>query len=222
MKGTSRILESSTNLCQLCLVITHCIAPLPSSSCSSAPLDAVVCTAGGWAGGGAGATPGELVASTENMLSVCLRTAITAAHVACKHLSASGVFVVVGSEAALQPTPGMLGYGMAKAATHHLLLSVAPPAELADGKKDVNRLPAGSRAYAVLPRVLDTPSNRKWMSEGADTSTWTPLTDVADKIFEWAAPGRGSAASEPSGSFLIPETKGGKTSWTVRRALYAE
>lgn len=186
-------------------------------SCSSAPLDAVVCTAGGWAGGGAGDAPDALVSSIDNMLSVCLRPAVTAAHVACKHLSPSGVFVVIGSAAAVKPTPDMLGYGLAKTATHHLLLSVAPPTgkDEATGKRNPNRLPAGSRAYAVLPKVLDTPSNRKWMSEGADLSTWTPLAHVAEKIYTWAAAARGELALtvEPSGSLLIPDTRAGETSW---------
>lgn len=166
------------------------------------------------------------MSSVENMLSVCLRPAVTAAHVACKHLSPSGVFVVVGSAAAVKPTPDMLGYGLAKAATHHLLLSVAPPSDKegdAAGKRNPNRLPAGSRAYAVLPKVLDTPSNRKWISEGADLASWTPLAHVADKIFEWAAAGRGGTGTgaakavpaEPSGSLLIPDTRSGKTTWVL-------
>ena len=62
-------------------------------------------------------------------------------------------------------TAGMAGYGMAKAAVHHLTRSLAGPN---------SGLPEGSVAAAILPVTLDTPMNRKWMAK-ADQSTWTPL-----------------------------------------------
>lgn len=63
----------------------------------------------------------------------------------------------------------MIGYGMAKAAVHHLTKSLA-------GKD--GGLPNNSVAVAILPETLDTPMNRKWMPK-ADTSKWTPLTFVS-------------------------------------------
>lgn len=66
-------------------------------------------------------------------------------------------------------TPGMIGYGMAKAAIHQLTKSLAG---------DDSGLPSGSLSVAILPITLDTPMNRKWMA-GADFSTWTPLEFVA-------------------------------------------
>lgn len=189
-------------------------------ACRSAPLDAVICAAGGWSGGGAGDEPDALVAGVEKMSAVCLQPALTAAHIAVKHLRPGGLLALVGSEAALHATPGMLGYGLAKAATHHLLLSVAPPASApADGKRDPNALPAGCRAVAVLPRTLDTPSNRKWMG-GGDTSTWTPLDEVAGRLLAWASPA-GAGELPTGGTLVVPETATGKTTWRTLPSLYA-
>jgi dihydropteridine reductase len=206
-----------------------------SLPCSSGPVDAVVCASGGWTGGGAGDKPDALVTAVHQMTTVCLEPAITAAHIACKMLSPTGVLVLVGSEAAVHPTPGMLAYGMAKAATHHLLVSVSTKGNSSgvgaeENKRDPNTLPPQARAIGVLPKVLDTPNNRKWMAKGADTSTWTPLEDVADKIAEWAqegksaatgATGKSDAVAVPSGSLVVPETSGGKTVWKVLPRLYS-
>ena len=50
---------------------------------------------------------------------------------------------------------GMIGYGMAKAAVHHLVKSLSEP--------DKSGLPEATFAAALLPITLDTPMNRKWM-----------------------------------------------------------
>lgn len=75
-----------------------------------------------------------------------------------------------GAKPALEGTPGMIGYGMAKAAVHQLTKSLGSPE---------SGLPAGCVALALLPITLDTPMNRKWMPK-ADTSTWTPLTFISE------------------------------------------
>lgn len=67
-------------------------------------------------------------------------------------------------------TPGMIGYGMAKAAVHQLVKSLAAT----DGG-----LPANSTVLAILPVTLDTPMNRKWMPK-ADHSKWTPMEFIAE------------------------------------------
>lgn len=48
----------------------------------------------------------------------------------------------------------MIGYGLAKAAVHHFIKSLA---------NDSSGLPENSTVLAILPITLDTPSNRKWM-----------------------------------------------------------
>lgn len=75
--------------------------------------------------------------------------------------------MLTGAAPALAPTPGMIGYGVAKAAVHQLTRSVG---------SDKGGLPKGSKALAILPVTLDTPMNRKFMKVD---DTWTPLEDVA-------------------------------------------
>jgi NAD(P)-dependent dehydrogenase (short-subunit alcohol dehydrogenase family) len=52
---------------------------------------------------------------------------------------------------------GMMGYGMAKAAVHQLVKSLASP--------DKSGLPDKTFTAALLPVTLDTPNNRKWMPD---------------------------------------------------------
>ena len=61
----------------------------------------------------------------------------------------AGLFVVIGASAALSPTPGMLGYGSAKAATHHYLQSFGPTIH---DETDTT-------AVGILPLMIDTPNN---------------------------------------------------------------
>lgn len=68
---------------------------------------------------------------------------------------------------------GMIGYGMAKAAVHQLTRSLGG---------ENSGLPKESAAVAILPVMLDTPMNRKWMPK-ADTSTWTPLEYLAESVY---------------------------------------
>lgn len=77
-----------------------------------------------------------------------------------------------GAKPAVGGTPGMIGYGMAKAAVHQLTKSL--------GSKD-SGLPKGSVALALLPITLDTPMNRKWMPN-ADTSQWTSLEFISEYV----------------------------------------
>lgn len=81
----------------------------------------------------------------------------------------NGLVALTGALPALAGTPGMIGYGMAKAAVHQLVKS------LADKSSGVSET---STVVAILPATLDTPNNRKFMPN-ADTSTWTPLDTIA-------------------------------------------
>lgn len=54
----------------------------------------------------------------------------------------------------MDATPGMIGYGMAKAAIHQLTKTLA---------HHDSGMPEKSCVLALLPITLDTPMNRKWM-----------------------------------------------------------
>jgi dihydropteridine reductase len=57
-------------------------------------------------------------------------------------MSSEGLLILPGAQAALEPTPRMIGYGMAKAAVHHLTTSLS---SLQVG------LPTHALVMAILP-----------------------------------------------------------------------
>lgn len=134
-------------------------------------LDAVICVAGGWAGGNA---KKDLAKNSDLMWRQSVWTSSISATISANHLKEGGVLTLTGAEPALKGTPGMIGYGMAKAAVHQLTKSLA-------GKN--SGLPNNSLVVAILPITLDTPMNRKWMPN-ADFSTWTPLEFLAEYVLK--------------------------------------
>lgn len=137
-------------------------------------VDAVICVAGGWAGGNAASK--DLVKNCDLMWRQSIWSSVIAVSIAVHHLKEGGLISLPGAKPAVGPTPGMIGYGMAKAAVHHLTKSLAA---------ENSGLPQNALAVSILPITLDTPMNRKWMPK-ADTSTWTPLEFVADLFFRWS------------------------------------
>ena len=99
-------------------------------------------------------------------------TATNAARSAIPYLkrSAAGRIVNVGSAAALKAGLGMGAYAAAKAGVHSLTQALAE--ELKGDDVTVN---------AVLPSIIDTPTNRKDMPT-ADVSTWVAPADLAAVI----------------------------------------
>jgi len=161
-------------------------------------VDAVICVAGGWAGGNAASE--DFVKNTDLMVKQSVWSSVLAARLAASHLAEGGLLTLTGAKAALDPTPGMIGYGLAKAAVHQLTKTLADKA---------SGLPTNSCVLAILPVTLDTPMNRKWMPK-ADHSTWTPLEFVAQLFFDWTAGDRPA-----SGSLVQLITKESKTSLEV-------
>lgn len=158
-------------------------------------IDAVICVAGGWAGGNAAAK--DFVKSADIMWRQSVWSSVLAATIAANHLKPGGLVSLPGAKPALEGTPGMIGYGMAKAAVHQLTKSLA---------SDKSGLPENSLAVALLPVTLDTPMNRKWMPD-ADTSTWTPLQYVAELFWKWT----NGIERPPNGSLVELETKNNQT-----------
>lgn len=127
----------------------------------------MICVAGGWAGGNA---TKDLANSSDMMWKQSVWSSSIAATIAANHLKQNGFLALTGARAALEGTPGMIGYGMAKAAVHQLTKSLA-------GKD--SGMPEGSHVAAILPVTLDTTNNRKWMPD-ADFSTWTTVDFIAE------------------------------------------
>jgi len=163
---------------------------------SGEKLDAVVCMAGGWAGGSPASK--DFIKNSDLMWKSSVWPASISASLAAKHLKEGGMVVLPGAAPAVAGTPGMAGYGMAKAAVHQLTQSLACKG---------SGLPDNCLAAAILPVTLDTPMNRKWMAK-ADQSTWTPLEFVSSLLLEWAV-----GESRPqSGSLVKLVTEKGETS----------
>jgi len=137
-------------------------------------LDAVLCVAGGWAGGNAASD--EFVKNYDMMTKQSAWTSVIAAHVAALHLKEGGALVLTGAQPAVGGTAGMIGYGMAKASVHQLVKSLAA---------DNSGLPSKSFVGAILPVTMDTPMNRKFMPD-ADHTTWTSLPYVAELLMKWS------------------------------------
>uniref|UniRef100_A0A6I8PIK2 Dihydropteridine reductase n=1 Tax=Ornithorhynchus anatinus TaxID=9258 RepID=A0A6I8PIK2_ORNAN len=133
-------------------------------------VDAILCVAGGWAGGSAKAK--SLFKNCDLMWKQSMWTSTISSHLATKHLKEGGLLTLAGAKAALDGTPGMIGYGMAKGAVHQLCQSLAG---------NNSGLPPGSAAIAVLPVTLDTPMNRKSML--MQTSAPGPLWNSWSKRF---------------------------------------
>ncbi|KAM8908964.1 quinoid dihydropteridine reductase a [Spinachia spinachia] len=158
-------------------------------------VDAILCVAGGWAGGSCRSK--DLYKNADLMWKQSVWTSTISSHLATLHLKPGGLLTLSGAKAALSGTGGMAGYGMAKAAVHQLCRSLA---------EQNSGMPPGAAAVAILPVTLDTPMNRKFMAD-ADFGSWTPLEYVAEMFFNWT-----SGVNRPaSGSLMQLMTSGGET-----------
>jgi len=164
-------------------------------------VDGIICVAGGWAGGNAANK--DFIKNCEMMWKQSVCSSTIAASIAAHHLKEGGFLSLTGAKAAIEGTPGMIGYGMAKAAVHQLTKSLAG---------ENSGLPANSVVASILPVTLDTPMNRKWMPK-ADTSTWTPLEFVADLFWKWSQ----NQERPENGSLLQLITTDNKTNVVVAK-----
>jgi NAD(P)-dependent dehydrogenase (short-subunit alcohol dehydrogenase family) len=114
-------------------------------------------------------------------------TCATACKSALPHLLAAkaGRIVSVGAGGAVKAAAGMGAYAASKAGVHRLTESLA---EELKGKVTVN---------AVLPSIIDTPTNRADMPD-ADFSAWVTADEVAQAIL-WLA---SEAAGGVTGALL--------------------
>merc|ERR1711963_968848 len=96
-----------------------------SSQLRDNKLDCVVNVAGGFMMGNASCT--QLLADARLALEQSIASSLLAARILNKHGNKGGLLVLPGAAAATSPTPTLLAYGLAKAATHHLTQSLAAP-----------------------------------------------------------------------------------------------
>ena len=75
-------------------------------------LDAVICVAGGWAGGSPASK--DFIKNSEAMWRSSVWPASISASLATSHLKQGGMVILPGAAPAVAGTPGMCGYGMAK------------------------------------------------------------------------------------------------------------
>lgn len=133
------------------------------------------------------------VATWQRMYAMNLVTTATMTKAALPELKAArgGRIVNIGAGAALKADAGMGAYAASKSAVHRLTESLA--AELSDDDVTVN---------AILPSVIDTPTNRADMPT-ADFTKWVRPEAIADVIQFLASP----AGRSVTGA-LIPVTRG--------------
>ena len=106
----------------------------------------------------------------QRMFSVNVMTAFNTTQALLPAFSEGGSIVYIGAAAAQPAGHGMGSYAASKSGVRALMESVADELK---GKK--------IRANAVLPRIIDTPANRKDMPD-ADYSEWTTPEAIADTI----------------------------------------
>lgn len=128
------------------------------------------------------------------MQSMNLMTAaiMTKAALGALRQSAQGRIVNIGAGAAIKAGMGMGAYAASKSGVHRLTEALAE--ELAGTSVTVN---------AILPSIIDTPTNRNDMPD-ADFSQWVTPEAIADVILFLASP----AARAVTGA-LVPVTRGG-------------
>ena len=139
-----------------------------------------------------------------------------------------GLFVAIGATAALSSTPGMLGYGLSKVATHHYVQTLGETSGKAVTTKSKRKLARRIRNHSstqsylnrlsvvgILPTTIDTPANRQAMPN-EDFSGWTNSIDIAKEIGLWM---RKPALRPHSGSLVKvhPNSKGDGAEFKVAR-----
>jgi NAD(P)-dependent dehydrogenase (short-subunit alcohol dehydrogenase family) len=137
-----------------------------SAAAGGAP-DALVCLAGGFAGG----TPvaATELATWERMLALNLTSVFLCARAVAPLMASRGrgKIVAVAARAGLHGTGGIAAYSVSKAGVINLVQALAE--ELKEANVQVN---------CILPSTIDTPANRRAMPD-AEQDRWVAPADIA-------------------------------------------
>ena len=134
--------------------------------------NAILVTAGGWTGGNI--KEDDYFEKVKQMNEVNLYPSLLAAHLATKYLANGGLVSFTGAAAVYkEPQPEMLAYALAKSGVHYLATALAEKAQEFDG-----------RVVTVLPNVIDTENNRKFMAD-SDFSTWAKPEQIGQLMLGW-------------------------------------
>ena len=125
-------------------------------------------------------------------MNVVTAATISKAALASLRSSDSGRIISIGAGGAIHAGAGLGAYAASKSGVHRFTEALA--AELAGTTVTAN---------AILPSIIDTPTNRSDMPD-ADTSNWVKPEAIAEVILFLASP----AARSISGA-LIPVSRGG-------------
>jgi NAD(P)-dependent dehydrogenase (short-subunit alcohol dehydrogenase family) len=106
----------------------------------------------------------------ERMLKLNLVSAFLCCREAAGHMPGGGAMINVGARPAVEPVPGMAAYVASKAGL--VALTKALAVEWRD--RDI-------RVNAILPSIIDTPSNRQAMPD-ADHDSWPKPEQIAETI----------------------------------------
>jgi len=155
----------------------------------------IVNAAGGWAGGSAKDT--ETIANVDSMIAVNLHSAVTASHIACRHLKDGGLLVLTGAAPVFEGgTGGMISYGVAKAGVHHIVKSLS---------NEDSGLPQDASVVCILPETIDTPANRTAMPT-ADYDGWTRPSVIGNCLLKWAENSTDNVPPLKNGGFYTFKT----------------
>lgn len=137
---------------------------------------------------------GGSIASWSKMHTMNVLTAATITQLALPELkkSSGGRVINIGAGGAVKAAMGMGAYAASKSGVHRLTEALAE--ELAGSSVTAN---------AVLPSIIDTPTNRADMPD-ADFSTWVAPGAIAKVILFLASPDAGAVSGA-----LIPVSRGG-------------
>ena len=149
-------------------------------------VDVLAHTVGGFAGGQSLADTDD--ATFQRMFDLNLNCVFHTLRAAVPALrkSGNGRIIAIGSRAAVEPGAGVGAYSASKAAMVSLIRTVA-----------LENKDAGLTANAILPGTMDTPANRKAISN-ADVSKWVQPDSVAELVV-WLA---GEAGKDVNGSVI--------------------